>query len=141
MMQMKWVRRHLRRIGTDAAGYLLLLAALLTGWLPGPGGIPLALAGLWLLSMYNPWARRLRRYVVGYGGGFVSKLVFGSKLLRTIYDIAILLLLSSAAVLFWRHGAHWQVALGSVLVGVAIGLGFLGWQRYSRLLSPFKRKR
>jgi len=137
---MEWIRKHLRRILTDAGGYALLLAALLTGWLPGPGGIPLALAGLWLLSIYNPWARRLRHYIARHSSGLVSGLVFGNKLLRSIYDVVVILLLVGAAVLFWQHGARWQVILASVLVGLAIGLGYLSRQRYSRLLRPFKRK-
>ncbi|MCW2961698.1 MAG: hypothetical protein JWM25_798 [Thermoleophilia bacterium] len=41
------------------AGTLLLLLALLVGWLPGPGFIPLALAGGFLLAGEVAWAARL----------------------------------------------------------------------------------
>ncbi len=37
-----------------------MLLAAATGWLPGPGGIPLALVGLAVLSTEFEWARRLR---------------------------------------------------------------------------------
>jgi len=52
-----------KRILTDIAGYSCLVAAPLIGWLPGPGGIPLILTGLGLLSINNPWAKRLLHYV------------------------------------------------------------------------------
>ncbi len=52
-----------KRILTDIAGYACLLAVPLIGPLPGPGGIPLILTGLGLLSINNPWAKRLLHYV------------------------------------------------------------------------------
>jgi putative transmembrane protein PGPGW len=38
---------------------LLLIAAPLTGWLPGPGGIPLFIAGLAVLASEFEWAQRV----------------------------------------------------------------------------------
>lgn len=49
----------IKRIGIDIAGFGLVLLGLLTGWLPGPGGIPLVLAGLAILSLNYEWAERL----------------------------------------------------------------------------------
>lgn len=60
----------LKRILTDTAGYLLIVAGIALGWLPGPGGLPLVLAGLGLLSINNDWARRLRDYIVKNGGEY-----------------------------------------------------------------------
>ena len=47
------------RIGVGVVGGLLIIAAPLTGWLPGPGGIPLFIAGLAVLSSEFEWAQRL----------------------------------------------------------------------------------
>lgn len=47
------------RIGVAIAGALLIILAGLTGWLPGPGGIPLALLGLAVLASEFAWAHRL----------------------------------------------------------------------------------
>lgn len=52
-----------KRIGTDAAGVFLILLVPFLGPLPGPGGIPLLLTGLGLLSIHNDWAKRLLHYV------------------------------------------------------------------------------
>lgn len=43
----------------DIVGILLLVLALLVGWLPGPLGIPLTIAGLSLLAINHDWAKRL----------------------------------------------------------------------------------
>jgi hypothetical protein len=47
------------RIGVGVLGGLLIIAAPLTGWLPGPGGIPLFIAGLAVLASEFEWAQRL----------------------------------------------------------------------------------
>lgn len=39
-------------------GFFIILAGL-TGWLPGPGGIPLALLGLAVLASEFHWAKRI----------------------------------------------------------------------------------
>lgn len=41
-------------------GSLFILAAAATGWLPGPGGIPLFLIGVAILATEFAWAERVR---------------------------------------------------------------------------------
>jgi len=53
-------RKHLiYRIVVGVVGGLLIVLAPLTGWLPGPGGIPLLIAGLAVLASEFEWAQRL----------------------------------------------------------------------------------
>lgn len=47
------------RIGVGVAGLLLMVAAIITGPLPGPGGIPLFLLGLAVWSSEFEWAQNL----------------------------------------------------------------------------------
>ena len=47
------------RVGVGVVGGLLLILAPLTGWLPGPGGIPLFIAGLAVLAREFEWAQRV----------------------------------------------------------------------------------
>jgi hypothetical protein len=59
-----WIRarpaaHRVYRFAVGVVGVLLVLAAGATGWLPGPGGIPLALLGLAVLASEFEWARRL----------------------------------------------------------------------------------
>ncbi len=41
-------------------GMIFVIASGLTGWLPGPGGIPLFLIGVAILSSEFEWAQRFR---------------------------------------------------------------------------------
>lgn len=53
-------RTHrLYRLAVGVVGALFILLAVATGWLPGPGGIPLAIAGLAVLASEFEWAQRL----------------------------------------------------------------------------------
>lgn len=49
------------RVGVAVAGLLLICLGLITGPLPGPGGIPLVLLGLAIWSSEFEWAYRLRQ--------------------------------------------------------------------------------
>lgn len=46
------------------AGMLFIVAAALTGWLPGPGGIPLFLVGIAILATEFVWAEKIRDFVL-----------------------------------------------------------------------------
>ncbi len=129
---MEFLRRNAKRVATDAAGYLLLLAAALTGWLPGPGGIPLALAGLGLLSINNEWAKRLRVYLLKHGGRIVQLLFPQNQLVRWLYDALVLALLVLVSVLEWQHDAIWKISLGIALFFGALFLALMNRDRLHR---------
>lgn len=133
MSGMTFVRKYAKRIAIDAAGYLLILAALLTGWLPGPGGIPLAVAGLGLLSINNEWARRLRDYILKRGGRMIKIAFPDNPLVQWLYDILVLALLALVAALAYRHAAIWQISLAIALFFIALAVAALNRDRMSRL--------
>lgn len=47
-------------------GSLLIIASALTGWLPGPGGIPLFLIGIAVLATEFERAKQFRDWILGY---------------------------------------------------------------------------
>ncbi len=47
------------RVGVAIAGLFFVVLGFTTGWLPGPGGIPLVLLGLAIWSSEFEWAHRL----------------------------------------------------------------------------------
>jgi len=122
---------------TDIAGYLLIIAAILTGWLPGPGGIPLALAGLGLLSINNKWARDLREWLLDNGGKLVGFFFPKNAAIEWLYDILALLLLIVTGVLEARHAAVWQMSLGILAFFIALLIALMNRDRLTR----FKHKR
>lgn len=123
----------LKRIATDAGGYLLILLGIATGPIPGPGGIPLILAGLGLLSIHNVWARNLRDYLLEHGGRFVQVLFPPRRSIQILYDIVVGLLLVLVAVLAYRHAALWQISLAAALFFLAVLIALLNRDRAARL--------
>lgn len=55
------------RIGVAVSGAVLVIGSVLTGWLPGPGGIPLFIAGLAVWASEFAWAARLRDWTLAQG--------------------------------------------------------------------------
>jgi len=131
----------LKRIGIDAGGYFLILLGIASGWLPGPGGIPLVLAGLSLLSIHNEWAQRLRDYIIRDGSKFLRKLFPKHSLVQAAYDALSLALLGGAIWFALRHAALWQYSLAAILLALAILVACFNRERYHRLRSKLRTKK
>lgn len=138
MIHMEFIKRNGKRVLTDAAGYLLIVAAILTGWLPGPGGIPLALAGLGLLSINNAWARKIRDYLLNNGGKIVKVIFPEHAVFQWLYDILVVLILLFVALLEWRHAAIWQISMGIGLFFLALFIALMNRDRWNRLKNSRK---
>lgn len=118
-----------KRILTDIAGYLLIIAGALTGWIPGPGGIPLVLAGLGLLSIHNEWAMRLRDYLLRNGGKVVQILFPNNRFVQLLYDLVVVVLLVLVGVLIWGDAEIWQISLAIALFFLALLIAGLNRDR------------
>lgn len=134
---MGFIKRNAKRITIDAAGYFLILAAIAIGWLPGPGGIPLAVAGLGLLSINNLWAKKLRELVLKNSGRLTEILFPKIKRVEWGYDIVAVLLFILCIVLEVTHAALWQVSAGIVAFCIALAVALLNRDRINR----FTRKK
>jgi hypothetical protein len=106
---------RIKRIGIDIGGYFLILAGIATGWLPGPGGIPLILGGLALLSLHNEWAKRLRDWLIKHGADFIVYLFPKNRYIQMLYDILAVMVLAVVTWLVWLHAAYWQIGLATGL--------------------------
>ena len=91
-----------KRIGTDAVGYLCLLGVILFGWLPGPGGIPLLITGLGLLSIYNPWAKRLLKFVQKHSQSIKGLVFTNNKWVKLTWDLLTIGLVVSGTIIEMR---------------------------------------
>ncbi|MDB5185123.1 MAG: putative transrane protein [Candidatus Saccharibacteria bacterium] len=139
MMHMSYITKHAKRIATDAGGYGLIILGVALGWLPGPGGIPLIVAGLGLLSINNVWAANLRDYLLKHGGDLVKVLFPPNPIVQWLYDIVVALLLVLVAFLAWRHAAIWQVSLSIGIFFFALFIAVMNRDRLHRLKRS-KRK-
>jgi hypothetical protein len=137
MWGMDFLRRNTKRIAIDTVGYLLIVAAALTGWLPGPGGIPLLIAGLGLLSINNEWARRLRDYLLKHSGKLVKIIFPPIPIVQWLYDIIVLLLWVTVFILVEQHAAVWQVTLAVSLFFLSLAIALLNRDR----MDYFRKKK
>lgn len=109
-----------KRFGIDAAGYGLILLGLLTGWLPGPGGIPLILGGLALLSIHNHWARRILVFVKENGTKFMVYVFPENPWIKALHDIFAVTLVVAAVILITQKMTMTTIGFAIALTALAI---------------------
>jgi len=97
--------RH--RIFTDTAGILCILAAPFIGLLPGPGGIPLLITGLGLLSLHNPWAQKLLVYVRKHSDSLRHVFFPNIPIIMWLWDFVALAILAGG---IWVSMTDWGLA-------------------------------
>lgn len=137
---MHGLQRFLKRYGTDIAGYICLLLVLPIGALPGPGGIPLLIAGLGLLSVHNAWARNLLDYVKKHSDSLRGIFFPKNKNTELMWDILAISLFVSAFVISIMSD-YW------IFRGLAVGIGAVSTtlfmfnrSRLDRLREKFKKR-
>ncbi len=121
-----------KRIGIDILGVLLIICAGLFGWLPGPGGVPLLLAGLGLLAVNHEWARRLLVTVKENGLKVASVIFKDHPALVITYDVLAIILVVGGSILF-------GIANGSLIRGLLIAVIFLGLSLFFGNRNRIKR--
>jgi uncharacterized membrane protein YkgB len=119
----KNISKKLKTILIDIAGIILIILSGLLGWLPGPGGIPLLIAGLSLLSINHDWAQRWLMLIKEHGLKISDKLFNGSKKTNIIVDIIGILFLAAAVVVMalvtqsvFKTAAIWLIIVSAVLL-------------------------
>lgn len=107
------------KIAVDILGILLIIASLLFGWLPGPGGMPLFLAGMGLLASNHLWAKQLLNWFKQKGAKLFNIIFNDNPYLIIIYDVLSVCLIVFAGIVINKFS-------GNLIQGVAIMLIFLG---------------
>jgi preprotein translocase subunit SecE len=127
------MKKQVKRYLTDLAGISLIIAAPLLGWLPGPGGIPLLIAGLALLAINNKWAEDILLYIKNKGENF-AKIIFPSNTkYQLLHDVIAVFLLTAAVWIFiYANGLIFK-ALGFSLLILAISEFIYNRDRISRI--------
>jgi hypothetical protein len=134
---MGYLKRNTKRIAIDLAGYLLILVGIIISPVPGPGGIPVMIAGLGLLSINNKWAARLRDTILDNGGKLVKIAFPPNPLVQWLYDLLVVLLLAIVTILALKHAAIWEMSVAIGLFFFSIFVAAMNRDRYVAL----KRKR
>lgn len=125
-----------RIIFFDSLAVFFIIAAVLTGWLPGPGGIPLFLIGLSLLAVNHEWANRYIILTKRHATNF-SKVIFRESL-RVQFDIVtVLLLVASIYLVFYIHSPIATSAAISLLF-ISLTIFFTNRDRYKNIKNKIK---
>jgi hypothetical protein len=119
----------------DTLAVVVMLLAIATGWLPGPGGIPLFIIGLSLLSVNHEWAERYIDQLKEYADR-VSDLIFIPRL-RVFFDIIAPFLAIAGALFIVYQSAIWMISFGAFCLGMSL-VSFFGnrnrWDRFKKRL-------
>lgn len=117
------MQKAVKKVGTDILGGLLIITAILLGWLPGPGGIPLLIVGLSLLSVNHKWARRWLDWLKEHGERLAVYLFANQKLVPFWQVTAVLLVSVGGTTVFYAQN---KIGAGLGVSAVLFGL-FLLW--------------
>ncbi|HTE22605.1 MAG TPA: hypothetical protein VK674_06215 [Candidatus Limnocylindria bacterium] len=131
------VKHYAQLIFFDTLAVICMVGAIATGWLPGPGGIPLFILGLSLLAINHEWAKRyidlLRKYA-----DRVSDLIFIPRL-RVFFDPLAPFLLAAGVFLIGRRSALWMLSLGIFCIGMSLVTFFGNRNRWARFKNRLKK--
>ncbi len=128
------IRKFFKIIIFDTLAIIFMIVALLTGWLPGPGGIPLFIVGLTLFAINHEWAEKyvnlLREYADKLGD-----LIFRPRL-RLFFDLL------APTLLVWGFYILVDVRYNSIrLSGITLmGLGIIIFFGNRNRWSKFKKQ-
>ncbi len=132
---------QLKKIGVDVLGYFLIIAAGLTGWLPGPGGIPLLILGLSLLATNHEWAERWLKTIKKHGMNISDKILSDNPKMQWFIDIAAIALLT-VGVLLLRHLTKDTAKTAAVaLIFASLVLAITNRKRFISLKQKIFNKR
>ena len=137
------LKSRLKAYGLNLLGICCLALVPVVGPWPGPGGIPLTLAGLKLLAVNNPWAEKLMAFIQKKGLG-LSELIFPEdRRWQLAWDTFIFAGLAVGGLLFIWPGMElgWQQLVTSSVMST-LGYAWLqNRRRWRRLLVYLKIKR
>jgi hypothetical protein len=128
-----------KRILIDTLGWLLIVTAGLVGWLPGPAGIPLFVAGLSLLAIHNDWAANWLKRFRKEGKAIVNKLFDGNARVQLALDVLGLgfTILGVIGLVNLARLTQRSAALSITAIGISILL--TNRHRFRRLRHRLKR--
>lgn len=119
---------------------ICFIGVILFGWLPGPGGLPLFLAGLGLLSINHDWAKRWLDKLKSKTTNFRQVLFPDNKHIKLIYDLLAFILLGLGLWLIEKQVNRVVNALSLGVFGLALTVFLVNRDRIDRLRRSKHKK-
>ncbi len=134
-------RPFYQRIAIDIAGFGLMIISPFLGWLPGPGGIPLFLAGLGLVSLNHEWARNLLNNFERKREEWTDKYLMTSLRVSLAVDAVCLLVLIGGSYLAFTQDHLLLKGAGLASISLSIILLLSNQKRFERIGKWFKKRK
>lgn len=128
----------LKILATDALGVLLLLLVPILGPLPGPGGIPLILAGFSLLAINHDWADGAISYIKKHSVSLQAVVFPDIRWVKWSWDILSIVLLISGVYLN-TVATHWLLSALSIGIMASSTTIFILNRNRIKVLDKFLR--
>jgi hypothetical protein len=132
-----WKKRpvKVRKPFTFALGLVLICTAPLVGWIPGPGGIAVFLAGIAVLASEFDWAESLKSFFLQTVPKEIKNRWQPTRKWHITFDVVAIILLAAA---LWSSHAGWWAPVASLGIG-GICLFLFNRERLARLKKRLKR--
>jgi hypothetical protein len=134
------MKQKTRVLLIDALGFLCIIIAPFLGWIPGPGGIPLLIIGLGLLSQNHDWAERLLSSVKERVGRASSSVSEASPAVRWAIDLGSLVLISIAVIIITNVTRDLFQTAAISLIAAGVVLLLTNQNRYQKIWHKLRRK-
>ncbi len=128
-----------QRVAIDVAGFGLMIIAPFLGWLPGPGGIPLFLAGLGLVSLNHQWAADLLKDFERRRDEFTDKYLMSSPRVSLAVDIVCLLAIVGGAFLTITYSELLYRGIGLFTLSISLIIILSNQKRFERIYKQIKK--
>ena len=125
----------------DTLAGICFIGVALFGWLPGPGGIPLLIAGLSLLAVNHDWAERLLERTKLKGKYLKSYIFPDDPYVRHFYDIVSGALVISGLYIALNTDDRIISAIAVTILCFALLIFLFNRDRFDKFSTLFKRKK
>ena len=130
--------KRAKHVLLDIVGVLLIIISPLLGWIPGPGGIPLLLAGLSLLAVNHSWAKRWLKQINKRGSDLVELIFVDHTIWKIIYDIVSTLFVFVGIYFIYSHTSNFILSLAIFALLTGLGLFAGNRKRLQRFIKWIK---
>ena len=131
---------RIKVIFTDIAGILMIIGAILFGWIPGPGGIPLLLGGIGLLSINHAWARKLLQKTKDKGSNIYDVVFPDNSKILWVYDVLSLSIVGLAIIVITKDTKNLTQNLAIATIFVSVGLLITNRRRLEKISNWVSKK-
>lgn len=132
-------RPFYQRVILDIAGFSLMLISPFLGWLPGPGGIPLFVAGLGLVSLNHEWAENLLKNFEQKRREITDKYLMASPRISWIIDLTCLAVITTGLYVAATETELILRGVGLAAVSISFIVLFSNQKRFERIAKKLKK--